>query len=74
VTLVPDDAVRKKLFPSVGRPGAVLSEGVMVGLWRGRKRGDVLDVEVDWLADPVDITQEAAAIAALRDCAEARVV
>jgi hypothetical protein len=52
----------------------VLSEGVMVGLWRGRKRGDVLDVEVDWLADPVDITEEAAAVAALRECAEARVV
>jgi hypothetical protein len=73
-SLVPDDGVRKRLFPSVGRPGVVLADGVMAGLWRGHKKGDVLDVEVDWLGDPVDISEEADAIAALRDCGTARVL
>jgi hypothetical protein len=67
-TLVPDDAVRKKLFPSVGRPGVVLADGVVAGLWRGHKKGDVLEVSVEWLGEPVDIAEEAAAIARLRDC------
>jgi hypothetical protein len=47
--------------------------GVMVGIWRGREQADVLHMEVDWLADPVDIAEEAAAIASLRDCADVRV-
>jgi hypothetical protein len=72
-SLVPDAALRKQLFPPVGRPGVVLSEGVLTGLWRGHKKGDVLEVSVEWLGEPVDIEEEAAAIAALRDCAEARV-
>jgi hypothetical protein len=67
-------ALRKKLFPSVGRPGVVLADGVLAGVWRGRKQGDVLDVSVEWLGDPVDVAEEAAAIASLRDCSEARVV
>ena len=66
-------ALKKKLFPSVGRPGVVLADGVMAGLWRGHKKGDVLEVTVDWLRDPVDIADEASAIARLRDCGEARV-
>ena len=70
--LVPDAAVRKRLFPSVGRPGAVLADGVLAGLWRGHKKGDVLEVGVEWLADPVDVTEEAEAIARLRGCAAAR--
>ena len=73
-TLVPDGAVRKRLFPSVGRPGAVLVDGVLTGLWRGRKKGDVLEVEVEWLGEPVDLAAEASVIASLRDCSEARVL
>jgi hypothetical protein len=65
-TLVPDAAVRKKLFPAVGRPGVVLSDGVLAGLWRSRKRGDVLEVEPDWIGEPVDIAKEAKAVARLR--------
>ena len=71
--LVPDAAVRKRLFPSVGRPGAVLADGVLAGLWRGYKKGDVLEVGVEWLGDPVDVAEEAEAIARLRGCAAARV-
>ena len=72
--LVPDAALRKRLFPSVGRPGAVLAHGVLAGLWRGHKKGDVLEVGVEWLGEPVDVAEEAGAIARLRGCAAARVV
>src|SRR4051812_16718979 len=44
--LVPDAGLRKQLFPAVGRPGAVLVDGRLAGLWKGRKQGDVLDVAV----------------------------
>jgi hypothetical protein len=73
-SLVPDAALRKTLFPPVGRPGVVLADGVLAGLWRGHKKGDVLELSVDWLGSPVDLAEEAAAIAALRSCDEARVV
>ena len=65
--------MRKKLFPPVGRPGVVLADGVLAGLWRGRKKGDVLEVAVEWLGDAVDVAEEATAIAALRECASVRV-
>ena len=67
-------ALRKKLFPSVGRPGVVLVDGRLAGLWRGRKQGDALEVSVEWLGEPVDVTEEASAIASLRDCESVRLV
>jgi hypothetical protein len=74
-SLVGDDgALRKRLFPSVGRPGVVLADGVLAGLWRGHKKGDVLEVSVEWLGDEVDVAEEATAIAQLRDCATARTI
>jgi hypothetical protein len=73
-TLVPDPGLRKQLFPAMGRPGVVLADGVMAGLWRGRKQGDILELSVDWLGEQVDVAEDAAAIAALRGCDEARVV
>ena len=73
-TLVPDAGVRRRLFPSVGRPGVVLADGVLAGLWRGRKQGDVLEVSVEWLGAPVDLAEEVSVIASLRDCSEARLV
>jgi hypothetical protein len=69
-----DGALRKKLFPSVGRPGVVLVDGRLGGVWRGRKQGDVLDVSVEWLRDPVDVAEEASVIASQRDCGEVRLV
>lgn len=68
-TLVPDAAVRKRLFPAVGRAGVVLSDGVIVGLWKSKKKGDVLEVELDWIGAEVDVTKEATAVAKLRECA-----
>jgi hypothetical protein len=73
-SLVPDAAVRKQLFPPVGRPGVVLADGALAGLWRGRKKGDVLEVAVEWLGEAVDVSEEAAAIAALRECDSVRVL
>jgi hypothetical protein len=70
--LVPDAALRKRLFAPVGRPSVVLREGELAGLWRGRKKNDVLEVELDWLARPADVTAEAEAIARLRGCRTAR--
>ena len=72
--LVPDTALRKRMFPAVGRPGAVLHDGVLTGLWRGRKKKEVLEVKIDWLGEPADVAGEAGAVAVLRGCETARVV
>jgi hypothetical protein len=70
--LTPDRELRRRLFPSIGRPGVVLHQGVLAGLWRGRKVGETLDVEVEWLAPPVDVADEAEAVARLRGCGSLR--
>ena len=72
--LAPDAALRKKLFPPVGRPGVVLHDGALAGLWRSRKKGDTLEVEVEWTGEVADIGAEAGVVARLRGCAKARVV
>jgi hypothetical protein len=71
-SLTPDRELRRRLFPSIGRPGVVLHEGVLAGLWRGKKAGETLDVEVEWLAPPVDVAAEAKAVARLRGCRDVR--
>ncbi|RBY74365.1 winged helix DNA-binding domain-containing protein [Blastococcus sp. TF02-09] len=43
-TLVPDPAAARELWRTIGRPGAVLSAGDVVGTWRARKAGRALDV------------------------------
>jgi Winged helix DNA-binding domain len=72
--LVPDDALRRRLFPAIGRPNVVLVDGLIAGLWRARKRGRSLEVELDWLGPEVDVADELRAVAALRGCDDARVV
>jgi len=74
-TLVPDPGVRKRLFPAVGRPGVVLHDGELVALWRSRKKGDTLDVEVEWLpgATATDLLDELKVVARLRGCTGARI-
>lgn len=66
--LVPDRTVRRKLFPPVGRPGVILHDGVLAGLWRSRKKGEVLEITPEWVAPPVDFSPEAAVVAGLRGC------
>ncbi|MGY1605919.1 winged helix DNA-binding domain-containing protein [Geodermatophilus sp. SYSU D00700] len=46
-TLVADPARRKALWPVLGRPGAVLHDGDLAGLWRPRKAGSALTVTVE---------------------------
>lgn len=45
-TLVSDPALAKQLWPVLGRPGAVLVDGDLVGTWRPRQRGSLLTVMV----------------------------
>ncbi len=45
--LVPDAARAKALWPALGRPGAVLHGGDLVGLWRPRSSGGRLTVRVE---------------------------
>ncbi|MGY1697103.1 winged helix DNA-binding domain-containing protein [Geodermatophilus sp. SYSU D00814] len=46
-TLVADPAHRRALWPVLGRPGAVLADGEVVGAWRPRKAGSSLTVAVE---------------------------
>ena len=45
-TLVPGTAHAKELWPVLGRPGAVLVDGELVGTWRPRKSGNTLRVAI----------------------------
>jgi len=45
-TLVPDPATRKDLWRTLGRPGAVVAGGEVLGTWRPRTSGRRLSVQV----------------------------
>ncbi|MFC4147905.1 DNA glycosylase AlkZ-like family protein [Micromonospora mangrovi] len=45
-TLVPDPGRAKELWPVLGRPGAVLVDGDLVGTWRPRKSGRTMKLAV----------------------------
>lgn len=67
-TLVPDPDLRKRVFRPVASPGAVLQDGNLAGLWRGRARGKRLEVEVERIGkiDRDALEAEADRIAQLR--------
>ncbi|MEU8154182.1 winged helix DNA-binding domain-containing protein [Micromonospora sp. NPDC048986] len=70
-TLVPGAAHVKELWPVLGRPGAVLVDGELVGTWRPRKSGRTFTVAVEpWrrLSDATRkaITAQAERLAAYR--------
>lgn len=71
--LVPDPTIRKKLFPPVGRPGVILHDGVLAGLWRSRKKGELLEITPEWVGEPVDLAEEAAIVSGLRGCSRAEI-
>jgi hypothetical protein len=45
--LVPDPAVRKRIWTGIGGPGMVLAEGEVAGLWRPTKTSEKLVVTVE---------------------------
>jgi hypothetical protein len=70
-TLVSDTARVKELWPVLGRPGAILIDGELVGTWRPRKSGKTLTVAVQPWQKPSDtvrkaITEQAERLAAYR--------
>lgn len=77
-TLVSDAAHAKELWPVLGRPGAVLVDGDLVGTWRPRKSGKALKLAVQpWQKLPetrrTAIVEQAERLAAYRGVALAGV-
>lgn len=77
--IVPDKAVHKALWPVLGRPGALLADGEIVGTWRTKSSGAKLTVTVEafgplpasvWKA----VDQEAERVATVRGAPDVRVV
>ncbi|MEV4824212.1 winged helix DNA-binding domain-containing protein [Micromonospora sp. NPDC049274] len=72
-TLVPAAARAKELWPVLGRPGAVLVDGDLVGTWRPRKSGRTFTVAVQpW--QPLSRTARAAVTAQAERLAAHRAV
>jgi hypothetical protein len=69
--LVEGPARAKALWPVLGRPGAVLLDGEIAGLWRPRKSGKQFRVRIDlWVRDSARVrdavTEQAERLAAYR--------
>jgi hypothetical protein len=56
--LVPDPAVRRRIWTAIGGPGTVFVHGELGGLWRMAKKGAKLVVTVELLADLADSMQD----------------
>ena len=57
--LVDDPARAKALWPVIGRPGAVLVDAAVVGLWRPRKKARRLDIAVElWRRESTRLRRE----------------
>lgn len=63
--LVPDEAARKDVWRTIGRPGVVLHRDALVGSWRPRSKGKRLDVQVQVWGRP-----STALTTAVQDAAE----
>ena len=64
--------LRARVFRPAGAPGIVLADGEPAGLWRARRKGRRLEVEVEELR-PLDagaVRAEALRLAPLRGCAD----
>jgi hypothetical protein len=67
--VVPDQAARKDLWRTIGRPGGVLSGHEVVGSWRPRSTGKKLALAVtiwDGSKPPAGVEEEAERLAAHR--------
>ena len=77
-TLIDDAAYAKELWPVLGRPGAVLSDGEIVGSWRPRKSGARLSLAIlSWRAPSkalrAAVSEQAERLAAFRGATLAEV-
>jgi hypothetical protein len=76
--LVPDAKRRKELWPTLGRPGAIVADGEVLGTWRPRTARGTLTLQVNrWRrlskTDHAAIEAEAERLAAHRDLRLARI-
>lgn len=76
--LVPDGALRKRIWKVLGGPGAVLVDGALAGLWRPTRKGRRLVVTVEPLGPAARraagaLAAEAERLAPLRGAAAAEV-
>lgn len=76
--VAPDAALRKRIWKHTGNPGVVLRDGEVVALWRNRKKGRELAVEVTEVspltsADHEAILSEAAPLAGLKGLSQTTV-
>jgi hypothetical protein len=76
--IVPDKAAQKALWPVLGRPGALLVDGEIAGLWRPRSSGRKLRLTVEAFAPLppsvwAQVEAEAERVAAVRGAAEVSV-
>jgi len=74
--LVPDVDRRKELWVVLGRPGAILRGGEIVGTWRPRAAGNKLSVRINaWTRVPRDaLAEQAERLAAYRGVAFAGLI
>jgi hypothetical protein len=75
-TLVPDAAARKRLWPSIAAPGAVLVDGELTASWRARRKKHVLEVDLTSFGPKpaaAAVEDEARLLATQRGCAEVAV-
>lgn len=77
--IVPDKGVHKALWPVLGRPGAVLADGEIVGMWRTKASGAKLTITVEGFstlrrATRAAVEDEAQRVAEVRGCSDVRVV
>ncbi len=64
--LVPDPALRKRIWTALGGPGTVLVDGEVAGLWRPTKRGKTLRIGVEPLGRLTAAVRDALAAEAER--------
>jgi hypothetical protein len=74
--LAPDEDLRKRLFRPVASPGAVLSDGRLVGSWRAKAKGRKAELTIERLGrlPRGALEEEAERVARLRGAAEAVLV
>ncbi|WP_433268574.1 DNA glycosylase AlkZ-like family protein [Actinosynnema sp. CS-041913] len=73
--LVPDKAHQKEVWRILGRPGAIMVDGEVLGIWRAKTTGGRLDVTLSPFAplDTARFVDEARRLAAARGLDSARI-